>query len=176
LAAEVIFTLKFRNSRISVLASGRPGAILSRPVLQKSWVEEAWKPGSLVGHYAVRHLERLPLGTSYTAVCSRMAELFATSPLAQGLLAVDYTGAGRPVVDLLRRRLLNVHLAPVTITGGQKCRFESATGWSVPKKHLVHVLQLLLEHRDGQDAPSQRWSCEELRRRLAVASVGVVGA
>jgi len=122
-------------------------------VLQKSWVEEPWKPGSLVGHYAVRHLERLPLGTSYTAVCSRIAELFATSELSQSLLAVDYTGVGRPVVDMLRRGLLNAYLVPITITGGQKCRFDTATGWAVPKRHLIKVLQVLLRHGRIKIAP-----------------------
>jgi hypothetical protein len=123
-------------------------------VLQKSWMEEPWKPGTFVSQYAVRHLGRLPLGTLYTAVCSRMAELFATSPLSKSLLAADYTGAGRPVVDMLRRTQLQAYLVPITITGGHKFRFEPATGWSVPKKHLVKVLQVLLRHGRIKIAPS----------------------
>jgi hypothetical protein len=123
-------------------------------VLQKSWLEEPWKPGSLVSHYAVRHLERLPLGTSYTAVCSRIAGLFAAPPLSQSLLAVDYTGAGRPVVDMLRRAQLQAYLVPITITGGQKCHLDPATGWSVPKTDLVSVLQVLLQFRRIKIAPT----------------------
>ena len=40
-------------------------------------------------HYALRHLERFPLGTPYTAVCTRLASLYNAPPLTGSVLAVD---------------------------------------------------------------------------------------
>jgi hypothetical protein len=52
-------------------------------------------------HYAVRHLQRLPLGTPYREVGTRLARLFAGPPLTGTMLAVDYMGVGRAVLDPL---------------------------------------------------------------------------
>jgi hypothetical protein len=71
-------------------------------VLERTTVPEPGASDRQANHYAVRHLERFPLGTSYTAVCSRSAELFAAHPLCNGTLGVDQTVAGRPVVQMLR--------------------------------------------------------------------------
>src|SRR5215207_5139360 len=51
---------------------------------------------------ALRHLERLPLGTPYPAVVERVAQVMATGPLAgrAPMLVVDHPGVGRPVSDL----------------------------------------------------------------------------
>jgi hypothetical protein len=98
-------------------------------------------------HYAVRHLERPPLGTSYPAVVARVQSLFARHPLAQTTLAVDQTGVGRAVVDLLAEAQLRAELRPVTITGGHKAAPGEGMGWLVPKKELVGTLQVLLQAR-----------------------------
>jgi hypothetical protein len=107
-----------------------------------------------VGHYAVRHLERFPLGTSYTAVCVRLAQLFAKPPLAGSILAVDQTGVGRPVIDLLRGARIQAQVLPMTITSGHQATAADGGGWLVPKKELVSTLQVLLAARRLQVAPS----------------------
>jgi putative ABC transport system permease protein len=43
-----------------------------------------------------------------------------TRPLAGSTLAVDQTGVGRPVVDILLRAKVNARIQPITITGGHK--------------------------------------------------------
>jgi hypothetical protein len=60
------------------------------------------------------------------------------------LLAVDQTGVGRPVVDMLRPHLAG--MIPVTITGGHTIS-EDLDGFRVPKKDLVGTLQVLLQSR-----------------------------
>ena len=100
-----------------------------------------------VSHYAVRHLERLRLGTSYTAVCDHLVRLFAKPPLMGTMLAVDETGVGRPVVDLLDTSRIQADLRPITITGGHEAHPAERLGWKVPKKCLVSTLQLLLQGR-----------------------------
>jgi hypothetical protein len=121
-------------------------------VLERTAVPDPKREGRTLRHYAVRHLERLPLGTPYPDVCTRLARLFASPPLTDSSLAVDYTGVGRPVLDMLRRAKIPARLRPVTITGGSKPKLDG--GWHVPKKDLVSTLQVLLQSRRLQVAPS----------------------
>jgi hypothetical protein len=93
---------------------------------------------------AVRHLERLPLGTPYPQVAARLVELFGCEPLAGGVLVVDETGVGRPVVDLLRTMPLRAALRPLSITSGSHARLEPSGRWRVPKRMLVARLRSLL--------------------------------
>jgi hypothetical protein len=91
-------------------------------------------------------LERFGLGTSYPAVCERIVKLFAGPPLANSTLAVDQTGVGRAVVDMIRKARPKTTIRPVTITVGNAV-VPDGTGWHVPKKELVGVLQVLLQSR-----------------------------
>ena len=110
-------------------------------------------PGRSVHQYAVRHLQRFPLGTPYTTICTRLAQLFADRPLARSKLVVDQTGVGRPVVDMLKKARINAQIVPVTITAGYAANLGDA-GWHVPKKELVSSLQVLLQSRRIKVAPS----------------------
>ena len=101
--------------------------------------------------FAVRHLERFPLGTSYPTICDRVVDLFDEPPLANGTLAVDQTGVGRAVVDLIRRARPQAIIRPITIIAGHAVVPEDA-GWHIPKKELVSVLQVLLQSRRLQVA------------------------
>jgi hypothetical protein len=93
----------------------------------------------------VRHLERVPLGTPYTAVVSRMREIVQHPQLrGQCALVVDGTGIGAPVVDALRAARLGCELCAVTITGGEHEHRHDGL-WSVPKRDLIAGLQVLLE-------------------------------
>jgi hypothetical protein len=123
-------------------------------VLERTTVPDPQAPGRMVGHYAVRHLERFPLGTAYTAVCTRVASLFAGPPLADSTLVVDQTGVGRPVIDLLRRTKIQARLRPVTITAGHRASLADGGGWLVPKKELVSTLQVLLAAQRLKVAPT----------------------
>jgi hypothetical protein len=107
-----------------------------------------------VKHYAVRHLERFPLGTPFPAICQRLQALFAAPPLAHSVLAVDQTAVGEPVVRLLRRARLSVSIRPLTVTGGHQAQSKEDGGWLVPKNELVSTLQLLLQSRRLKVAPS----------------------
>ena len=94
--------------------------------------------------YAVRHLHRYPLRTAYTAIGSQLQEMLAKPPLPDSTLAVDQTGVGRAVVDILHGLNLPASIVPVTITAGHKTTRED-DGWHVPKKELVGVVQVLLQ-------------------------------
>lgn len=96
--------------------------------------------------YGVVHLERLPLDMPYPEQIEHVYRLMHTRPLdvARKTLAVDYTGAGRPVVDLAQDRGLNP--IGITITGGNASTWnEDRTRASVPKRDLVSILQVFAQ-------------------------------
>src|SRR4029453_12529601 len=70
-------------------------------------------------HYHVRHLQRFPLQTSYPDIVHQLQTLLTTPLLLHHtLLAVDATGVGAPVVDLLTAARLPCLVYSVHIHGG----------------------------------------------------------
>lgn len=104
-------------------------------------------------HYALRHLQRWPLGTSYTAICNDLARLFENAPLTGSTVAIDQGGVGAAVIEMVRRSKIAAILRPVLITSGHAITIESGVR-RVPKKELVSVLQVLLQSRRLQVARS----------------------
>jgi len=91
--------------------------------------------------YALRHLQRIKLKTSYVDIVATIAGLMNSSPLRGDCeLVVDSTGVGRPVVDML----LKEHLNPVavTITGGKSVSNPAGSEYHVPKRDLATSLQV----------------------------------
>lgn len=95
-------------------------------------------------HYECRHLERIKLGTPYPAIVSRMVQITDTDELINNYsLVADMTGVGRPVVDLLREANLNVY--GLTIRGGQGHTKDTGRTFTVSKRELVSVVQVVLQ-------------------------------
>ena len=97
---------------------------------------------------AVRHMERLPLDTPYTAIVERVTrlanELAASNPCT---VVVDATGVGLPVVDALRTPAARWRLMPVTI--GHSDRDTYVDGfWRVAKRDLVARLQIAFDFEE----------------------------
>ncbi len=125
--------------------------------------EKRWRPSlgryvvaevpETVAEYRVRHLERPPLGTPYTEVVDRVAGLVKRLG-GEPFLVVDATGVGRPVTDMLWRKIgtelrgttAMVRPCPVTITGGDTVsRNPDGRGWRVPKRDLIYAALVLLQ-------------------------------
>ena len=101
-----------------------------------------------IKEYALRHLQRFPIGTSYPDIVSQVGKIINQPPLAGCKLVPDATGVGRAVTDLLRTAGLRATIIPITITGGIKATADGRGGVHVPKRELVSVLQVLLQtHR-----------------------------
>jgi hypothetical protein len=96
----------------------------------------------------VRHVERLALGTPYPRVVERVRKIVQHDDLSgKCALAVDATGVGAPVVDMLRAARLGCDIAAVNITGGDRLHRSGST-WNIPKRDLLAVMQLSLENGD----------------------------
>lgn len=108
------------------------------------------RPGQRCWHYACRVLARYPLGTPYTTVGEQegiaqlVSKRFARPPLQGTALAVDYTGVGRAVLDILRGTGIPACLWPVTSTAGSVAR-QDGLDWHVPKRDLIGNLLRLLQ-------------------------------
>jgi hypothetical protein len=125
--------------------------------------------------YAVRHLERLALGTSYPAQVARVKVLFDS--LVNGekkpCLVVDQTGVGRPIIDMLRAAELPA--TAVTITGGDTVSSDG-NDYRVPKRDLVSTVKAVSQTDRLRVAPElsegQTLANELLAFKVAISTRG----
>jgi hypothetical protein len=117
-------------------------------------LERTTTPDFREASYALRHLQRYQLGTTYTAIVTDIASIASRPALRDAPVVVDQTGVGRAVVDQLRQQPAIAQIVPVTITGGHTVTTTDDGSWHVPKKELVTALQLLLQNRKLQIAQS----------------------
>ena len=123
----------------------------------------------------LRHLDRLELGTPYTEVVEQVVKVTNHPTLAgRSYLAVDGTGVGVPVVDILRGAGPQATMLPVLVTGGQTESYDSGF-YKVPKRDLIIGLQLALQQRRLQIAAGMRYGMT-LVEELAGMEVRVTAA
>ncbi len=126
---------------------GRPHEFTALAVLERTETPIPNDPKRMIRHYAVRHLERLPPATPYPEVFIRLAEVFAAPSLHGSRLVVDYTGVGRPVLDMLRKAKVGAKVIPLFVTSGHRHTSDERGGWCVPRPELAATLQVLLQSR-----------------------------
>jgi hypothetical protein len=122
--------------------------------------------------YHVRHLERPALGTSYVAVVARILELLRSLGDEDLVLAVDMTGVGRPVADMLKAAINNapddlpgITAAWITITGGDSVTKAEGGGLRVPKRDLASAPLVLMQNKQLKIAEGL-WLKDTLQREL----------
>jgi Terminase RNaseH-like domain len=109
-------------------------------VVERHTIPDPEREGKTLYQFDVRHLHRWPLRTSYPAIAADVKAWFGGAPLAGSTLAVDATGVGRGVVDMIRASGIAARLREFTITAGN-----AVTGNTVAKKHLVGAVQAPLQ-------------------------------
>ena len=108
-------------------------------------------------NYALRYLERFPLGTAYGQIVSSVVTMAGKPPLFENAtLVVDQTGVGGKVVNMLRQAPFLSRVVPVTITAGSSVVATEDGAYHVPKHELVTDLQVLLQSRRLQIARNLR--------------------
>lgn len=112
------------------------------------------------------HIERIPLGTPYPAVVTRIAQVTEEVALyGPPTVVVDFTGVGRAVVDMLQAVMPNRPLRKVTITGGAAVTQPSPSEFHVPKRDLVTALEVVFQSRRLKAIPGLSLA-RELRSEL----------
>ena len=108
--------------------------------------------------FVIRHVERLPLGTSYPSVSNRVADvvrhLVEQTKRATIHLLIDSTGVGRPVVDQVLTNVGYIHRPDshglityaCTFTAGYEPHLDGYE-YKIPKQWLVSRLQTLLQNQ-----------------------------
>ena len=119
-------------------------AVLTRPNVHCSPQWRLRRPS-----YALGHLQRFPMGTPYREIFAALREMLLKPQLYRSIVAVDITGVGQAVVDMLRETLPGVTclLCTATITAGQAAGDVAGVGFCIPKKELVSVVQVFLQNR-----------------------------
>jgi hypothetical protein len=91
-------------------------------------------------NFALRHLERFPVGTSYVEILDRVMTL--APKLSGPSVILDATGVGTAAQNIFRYSSL--YVTTVTIVAGDQSVHEGSD-YRVPKKDLVSVTQVLLQ-------------------------------
>jgi hypothetical protein len=154
---------------------GRPHEFTALSVLERT---ETPHPDNLerrLWYYAVRHLERLPPATPFPDVFARLAAVFAAPPLRGSKLVVDYTGVGRPVLEMLRKAKVGASVVPLFVTSGKGASADGRGGWLAPRQELAATLQVLLQSRRLRVAPALP-EAAMLAKELAAFQVKVPGS
>ena len=97
-------------------------------------------------HFLARHLERLPLQTSFPKVADRVAQVawgVSSRVRVSPAVYVDVTGLGEPVVDLIRERS-SARVIATSFTYGDQRTMEGGR-IRLGKAWLVSRLQTLLQ-------------------------------
>jgi hypothetical protein len=120
----------------------------------------------------LRYLERLPLGTPYVEVAEKVARITTSADLAgRCSLALDGTGVGRPVVELIRQAKPGCNVLAVNITSGLKETYDGGF-YGVPKRDLILHLQVLLQCQLLQIAKGLEYG-EDLVKELTAMQVKI---
>jgi hypothetical protein len=94
--------------------------------------------------YTLVHLVRMR-HQPWPVIAERLGEMARWPALDRARWAVDATGVGAPVVDLLRPHI--PRLTAVTITSGMEATQPAASAANVPKVALISNLEVLVQTR-----------------------------
>jgi hypothetical protein len=128
-----------------------------------------------VERFDVRHLERIPLGTSYPDVVAHATALMDRPPLRfDADLLIDETGVGRAVGDIFE----DAGLKPIRVTitaGANDATQEGDRRWHVPKAILISALDARLHTgelrfaAELQEAGAMAEELKDFRRKVSAA-------
>lgn len=96
--------------------------------------------------YVIRFLEEFELGIHYPEQIDRLKETLSHDAFKNARVGADYTGVGRPVIQMMKKQKVHPGLVPILITSGNAATWDKESeGWHVPKRDLVGTLQILLQ-------------------------------
>lgn len=122
-------------------------------------VDEVYRPTDITQpklwlplRHRLRWIQRVPLHTTYQEIVEQIAVVAeAAATWGPAMVALDATGVGRPVVDMLRARC-SVPLRAITLTGGSKVVVEGYE-MSAPKRDVVVALECIVTGHHFESVP-----------------------
>lgn len=134
-------TGKIRYGKVQTMARYDP---------KGEWIPPTGTDPVMVTEYTVRHIARLPLGTSYPDVALHLADLLSSKLLARRNVRIllDVTGIGRAIYDDLKKEIRlrpeaqHVMVKPISFVHGEAY---NRTRGTLGKAFLVSRLQSLLQ-------------------------------
>lgn len=136
-----------------------PGWMTFQPFFRAPDGTESESCPPLVFH--LRHLERMPPGSSYARVVARVEEI--SRSLARPDLVIDATGVGQAAIELFKAARLGPTV--VTITAGDEVT-EQWPCFRVPKRDVISTAQVLLQTerlKIARDLPNAQLLLRELQ-------------
>lgn len=128
-------------------------------VCEQVQVPDPLDPRRLCWAYHVVHLQQWPLGTPYVSIGTQQGlgeqvrDLFSREPLRGSQVAVDQTGVGSAVIDILRGLNPPCVLTGIVQTGGERWKQEGLT-YHVSKASLVSLLVSVMHSGRLKIAPA----------------------
>jgi len=114
--------------------------IVGRDPVTYNWVKHR--------EFRITQLDRIPLGVPYTHVPGLVRQrVLEATRTAKVTIAVDASGPGLPVADLIRHADLPASILPAIITGGGNSKVPIKGIYYVPRKELVTLLRIAVESR-----------------------------
>ncbi len=115
-------------------------------VLERRQIRDAKRPERQRWNFACRYLHRWELGTRYPAIVEDVNTLLSREPLTGCTLAVDRTGVGAAVRDMLVARELPCQLRTILITSGHAVSYDKE-GIHLPKRELAGIMMSIIQSR-----------------------------
>jgi hypothetical protein len=120
-------------------------AVVEQEVLKADrWLEEA-------GGLRLRHLERLPVETTYPKTVDRISTLLETPEIKVGEkcggaeVVLDITGSGRAILEIFKRADILPVVVRIIGAGQREEQVKPTWDWHVPKIELAGVLRVVFE-------------------------------
>jgi hypothetical protein len=120
-------------------------AVVEQEVLKGDrWLQET-------GALRLRHLERLPVDTTYPKTVDRISTLLTTPEIDDGdkcggaEVVLDITGSGRAILEIFKRRDIRPVVVRIVGAGHREEQIKPTWDWHVPKLELVGALRVVFE-------------------------------
>jgi hypothetical protein len=126
-------------------------ALIERAALPTGEFDHArWQPVTRLA-LTLRALRRWPLGTPYLDVTSDVSVILKQHH--QPTLALDASGPGAPIFEMLRAARTRARIQPVLVTSGARASQASDSTLLVPRDQLLSQLRILFEINRIEIAP-----------------------
>jgi hypothetical protein len=115
---------------------------ITRPTGKFNYAEQVDEVETVL---VLRHIQGYPLKTPYREVAGMVERaLVGLERSGRREMAVDATGVGLPVIEMLREARLGVELTPIALTGGESVG-QTSHARTVPRHVLLHNMRRMFE-------------------------------